>query len=1120
MTRFLFRTSPIQLALILTAFAVVGFAQITTSEMAGRVTDQQGAPLAGVTVEAEHQPTGTVYTAVTNSSGRYTLPLLRPGGPYRVRVISPGFTEQAREDIQTTLGTTTTVDFSLSSAIAEQVTVQADSTFSEVRTGAATNVTSEVLTRLPTIGRQLTDFSRLTPQYGGNGSFAGQDNRLNNITVDGSYFNNSFGLAGQPGERTGVSPISLAAVQEFQVSVAPFDVRHGNFVGADVNVVTKSGTNKYTGSAYYIWRNPGLVGKKAGDNPFSPGDFKFRTWGFTAGGPLPFFNFGEHDGPTFISGRDKLFFFVNYEDELTTFPGTTFQACPGTGCRTGNVTRVLQSDLDTLRNYLRTNFNYDPGAYQGYGFDTPGKKFLLRGDYNINSSNRLTVRYMHLDSSTDVLMSNSSSLGFGNRRFPSQDALNFQNSNYSILENIRSIVGEWTSIFGSNAANSLLVGYTKQDESRGAIDRLFPTVDILQSGVTYTSFGSEPFTPNNELRYNSFQIQDNLSIYRGSHTFTAGLSLERYESENVFFPGSQSVYVYNSLADFYADANGFLANPNRTTSPVTLRRFQVRWSNVPGLEKPIQPLEVLYPGFYGQDVWKVRENFTLTYGLRVDVPFFGETGFTNPQANGLAFRDETGQSVQYQTEKLPDPNLLWSPRVGFNWAPWAGKLQFRGGSGIFSGRPAYVWISNQIGENGILTGFEQLENTTARPWNPNPNRYKPATITGAPASSYALAVTDPKFRFPQLWRSNIAVDYRLPLGLIAGSEFLYSRDVNGIYYINANLPDPSTTFSGADNRPRWAAGNRIHSNITNNIVLKNQNVGRAWNLAFTLERPFANNFYAKAAYSYGHAQNTVDPGSIAFGSWSTNPHAGNPNNPGLGFSSAMPKHRVFGAATYRAEYFKFGATTFSTFWESRTGGNSSYVFGGDLNGDGGTSNDLIYIHRDISEMNFANITTTSTTTTPATVLFTPAQQAAAWNAFIEQDPYLSKHRGEYVKRGAIFLPFVHRMDFSVAQDVFVKLGGHQHKFQIRADILNFGNLLNSNWGLGQSFVTTQPLVTATVVTNPLTNSTATCRTSAPQTTATYCLRTIGGGLLTNSFTQTPSLNDVYRIQFGVRYFFN
>ncbi|MBX3288978.1 MAG: TonB-dependent receptor [Acidobacteria bacterium] len=1095
---------------LMIAFAFTATAQVTTASLAGRITDAQGQPLAGVMVEAEHQPSGTRYSATTNDAGRYTIPLVRVGGPYLVKATSAGFAEQTRGDIHLALGTTGTVNFSMSSAISEEVTVQADDVFNEARTGAATNVSNTVMSALPTIGRQLTDFSRLSPQFGGNGSFAGQDNRLNNITVDGSYFNNSFGLRSQPGETSGVSPISLNAVEEFQVNVAPFDVRQGNFVGAGVNMVTKSGNNDYSGSVYYIWRNPSLVGDKYGENTFNPGDFKFRTWGFTAGGPIPLPDLRTNSRKMFTSGRDRAFFFVNYEDELTTRPATTFEACPGTGCRSGSVTRVLASDLDQLSAFLRTNFGYETGGYQGYPAEVPGKKFLVRGDYNINNSNKLTFRYMHLDSSTDVLASNSSSLGFGNRR-TSLDALNFQNSNYSILENIRSFVGEWTSMWGSSVSNSLLVGYTKQDESRGDIGTLFPFVDILQDGITYTSFGSEPFTPNNELIYDSLQIQDNLSFYKGNHTITAGFSFEKYESLNTFFPGSQSAYVYNSLADFYTDANDYLANPGRTTSPVNLRRFQVRWANVPGLDKPSQILDVVYTGFYGQDVWKVRDNFTLTYGLRVDVPFFGKTGYTNPLANAMNFQDENGASVQYATEKLPDPNLLWSPRVGFNWAPWEGKIQVRGGTGLFSGRPAYVWISNQIGGNGVLTGFEQFDNTVVRPWNPNPHHYKPATVTGDPAPSYELALTDPKFNFPQLWRTNIAVDYRLPFGLIAGSELLYSKDMNGIYYINANLANPSTSFTGADNRPRWTAGNRIHSNISSAIVLKNQNVGKSWNLAFTLEKPFANGFYAKGAYSYGEAKNTVDPGSIAFGSWNNNQHHGHPNDPGVGFSAANPRHRVFTAVTYRKEYFKFGATSISAFWESRTGGTGSYVFGGDLNGDGGTSNDLIYIPRDISEMNFGRITNSA-----GVELFTPAQQAAAWDAFINQDPYLSKHRGEYLTRGALQLPFVHRMDLSLAQDIFVKLGGQRHKFQFRADVLNFGNLLNHNWGTSQTFSTTQPLLTTS------TSGTATCRApiGGTATDAAYCLRRIGSDFLNTSYVPSSGEANVYRIQFSVKYTFN
>lgn len=1097
--------------------SITATAQTTTSAIAGVITDQAGAVVAGATITAVHQPSGSKYSTVTNGEGHYALPNLRVGGPYTITILASGFAEQKREGIMTSLGNVATADITLAvSGANAEVTVTSDSTFSEVRTGAGTNVGGEVISTLPTIGRQLTDFSRLTPQYGGNGTFAGQDNRLNNITVDGSSFNNSFGLAGAPGERTGVSPISIAAVEELQVSVAPYDVRHGNFVGAEVNVVTKSGTNKYSGSLYRLWRTPGLVGKKAITNTFNPGAFEFRTWGGTFGGPLPFLKFGEGSGNPFTSGKDKMFFFFNYENEKLTQPGTTFSACTnatGAGCRTGTTTRVLASDLNALSTFLANNFGYATGPYQDYPFATPGKKYLLRTDFNLNDTNHLAVRYMRLDSSSDVLVSNSSSLGFGNRRAPANsglDGLNFAGSNYSILENIRSMVGEWTSAWNNKISNSLLIGYTTQDESRGDVGKLFPFVDILSAGTVYTSFGSEPFTPNNELRYNSFQLQDNLTFYYGKHTFTTGMSYERYRSENVFFPGKQSAYVYNSLADFNTDANGYLVNPNRLTSPITLRTFQVRYSNIPGLEKPIQPLKVNYWGFYGQDIWKMTDNFSLTFGLRADVPFFAPTGFTNSVSNAMTFRDEKGAAVQYQTQKLPDANINWSPRVGFNWHP-TDKLQFRGGSGMFSGRPAYVWISNQVGNNGVLTGFDSITNTTARPFNPNPDRYKPTTVTGAPAATFNLELTDQKFKFPQLWRSTVAVDYKLPFfGLVAGTEFLYSKDVNGIYYTNDNLPSPDGNFTGPDTRPRWfvdkcptsgtlftgVEANRINCAVTTAVVLKNQNIGKAYNIAATLEKSGFSGLYFKGAYSYGIGQNTVDPGSIATGTWQNNQIAIDPNKVPLGYSNASAKHRVFFATSYYKDYFKFGGTTVSAFWESRVQGNYSYTFSGDLNGDSGTNNDLIYIPRDISEMNFLT-----------NGAFTPAQQAAAWDAFIAQDPYLSKHRGEYAVRGAAFLPWVHRIDFAMTQDIKFKWGGQIHKFQLRADVLNFSNLLNKNWGSGWSAVASQPLIAAPAAT--------------AGTPTAYRLRLINNALLpAQSFQRVPTINDVYRVQFGLKYFFN
>jgi hypothetical protein len=1076
------------------AVPVVAAAQgVTTGSLAGIVRDAQEQPVSGATVLALHVPSGTTYEATTRPDGRFAIIGMRVGGPYSVTVAHAGsgnpFEPQTQNDIVVNLGVATDLTFTVTPiTVTESITVTgaSDPVFASDRTGAATQITRQELATLPNVSSRLESVTRLTPQSGGSMSFGGVDNRLNNITIDGAAFNNSFGLAGTPGERTGVAPVSLYAIEQVQVNIAPYDVRQGNFIGAGVNSVTRSGTNQFRGSFFHQMRDDSLVGTEAGDNDFNPGTFEFRNTGGWVSGPIL---------------RNKLFFFGNYEDELESRPATTFRANLGGEPAAGSVTRVLKTDLDALSTFLGSSFDYETGGYQDYPGEIPGRRILVKSDFNLNNNHKFTGRYSQLDSETFQLVSDSSSLGFGNRRTRTT-ALNFENSNYSILENIKGGSGEWNSVWGNSIANNFVVGYSSHDESRGALSNLFPMVDILQDGITYTTFGSEPFTPNNELRYKSFQIKNDLTRFGERHSFVGGVSFQNYTSENVFFPGSQSAYVYSSLEDFYTDANDYLANPNRTTSPVTLRRFQVRWSNIPGLEKPIQPLEVKYFGAYAQDDWRPRGDLTVTLGMRMDVPFFAETGFENPIANALTFRDENGNSVQYQTQKLPDPNVLWSPRIGFNWSvdPDRGT-QVRGGTGVFAGPPAYVWISNQIGENGMLTGFEQLENTTARPFNPNPNHYKPATVTGAPATSTGLAVTDPDFKFPQVWRTNIAVDHRLPLGFTGTAEFLYNRDVNGLYYINANLAPANSAFVGADDRPRWVGGNaatRINPNITSNIVLKNQNVGRSWNAAASVTRNFNAGLFLKAAYSYQNARNTVDPGSIAFGSYNNNQHAGDPNNPGLGYSTSMGGHRLFAAASFTKEYFNFGATTIGFYIERRTGGQGTYVLGGDFNGDGGNSNDLLYVHRDTSEMVFLPNTVGSQT-------FTPAQQAAAWEAYINQDPYLSEHRGEYTERGAVFLPMLTRMDLSVSQDIFRSLGGRRHSLQFRMDAVNFGNLLNSDWGVGQRLVNNQPLIPAGVD-----------AAGRPQ----YRLRVVNNELMSRSYESTAGIGDVYQIRFALQYSFN
>jgi len=1084
----------------------VAAAQMTTGSIRGVVTDQKG-PVVGAVVVVIHVPSGTNYDGITHADGRFEIVNLRVGGPYSVVVSPPPgaaggltFKPVTRDGVMVNLGTATDLKFDVQPIVAESVEVvgQADTVFNSQRNGASTTVTREQLATLPTISGRLTDITRLTPQSGGTLTFAGADPRFNNITVDGSYFNNSFGIRNSPGDTSGVAPISLSAIEQVQVNIAPYDVRLGNFVGAQVNTVTRSGTNTFHGSFSHSTRNQDWVGTEARGLAVNPGTFDFRNDSTWASGPIK---------------PNKIFFFVNYDNEAFTQPGTTFRANLGGETVGGSVTRVLASDLDALSVFLKQNFNYDTGPYQGYQFDTPAIRFLAKSDVNLNDHNKLVIRYNHLDSNTDVLVSNSSSVGFGTRR-GNTTGLNFANSNYIQLENIRSLVGEWNSIIGTSMSNNLIVGYTDQNENRRyTTDTIFPMVDILNANQVYTTFGFEPFTPKNQLTYNTLQVQNNVQEFAKDHTLTFGVAYERYNSLNVFFPASQSAYVYSSLCDFYTDATDYMANPNRTTSPVTLRRFDLRWSNIPGQDQPEQLLHVTYLSGWVQDDWRVKDRLTLNIGLRWDKPSFGNTGYDNPNADSLVFQDQNGQPVQYHTGLLPSGQQLLSPRVGVNWNP-DGKqeTQIRGGSGIFSGKPAYVWISNQVGNTGMLTGTDRLDFTAARPFNPDPDHYKPA-VTGAPAISYNLELIDHHFKFPQIWRSSIAVDRKLPWGLTGTFEAIYNQDINGIYYVNVNLPAPQGQFTGADQRLRWfgtscnlptvgPCANRINNAagnvVSTAVVLKNENIGHGWDVSSVLEKRLHNGLWIKGAYHYGRAYNTIDPGSIATGSWTANQISNDPNNPGLSYASNSPGHRFFVAGSYNHDFFKSGTTSFALFWDSHTNGNTSYTFPADVNGDGGTANDLIYIPKDTSEMYFKQFTSGGVT-------YTADMQAAAWDAYIKQDPYLSKHRGEYAVRNAIFLPLVHRLDFSASQDFKIKTGGVSHALQFRVDIENLTNLLNSNWGVGQRLVNAQPLTDPSF--DPATGH------------LMYSLRVVNGALMDHTYEHTSFLTDVYKIMVGIRYSF-
>ncbi len=1089
------------LLLLTCLFATPAWSQgVTSANILGQVTDVNGEPLAGATVVARHLPSGTAYGISTREDGRFNLPNVRIGGPYEIVVNYVGYQEKKETGIQLSLGQNFRIDIKMAEdavALGEVlVTTEKSEILNSERTGAATNISEEVINTMPTFSRGLNDFIRLTPQSrsssvaattGSGTSFAGQDSRFNNLTIDGSIFNNSFGLASAPAGQTNSTPISLDALDEIQVSIAPYDVRQGGFTGAGINAVTRSGTNRLEGSVFYNLRNESLVGSNAAGTDVVTTDFDIKQYGFRLGGPIK---------------KDKLFFFVNGEIEQRSDPATPWLAARP-GLEGSNVTRVSAADLDALSEFLKAKYGYDPGRYENYPLETYSAKALAKLDYNINQSNRFSIRFNYLRSRRDVLASNSGS--FSDRR-SNAFALNFENSNYVINNDIYSAIAELNTIINSEMSNRVQFGFTANRDYRSSRGDIFPLVDILKDGRNYTTFGYEPFTPNNILNTDTWQFQDNFSLYKGNHTITAGINFESFKFDNTFTPTYYGQFVFNSLDDFYASAQG--------ADSISLARYQLTYSALEGGALPTATTKVYQPGIYVQDeISLMDDRLKLTAGIRMDVPIYANTALKNPQVDTLLFKDENGDPVQYMTDKLPDTRPLFSPRIGFNWDILGDRsLQVRGGTGIFSGRPAFVWISNQVGNNGILTGSLRVDNTVDYPFNPDVTAYIPENPTTP--SSYNIAVTDPNFRFMQLWRSNIGIDKKLFGGFVGTLEAIFSTNLNNVYYINANLEPSTGTFAGPDNRPIYpgldSTGtaqnnlNRVNNFITDAIVLKNTNEGYNYSLTAKLERQFDKGLYVMAAYNFAESKDLITAGSIAFSSWRDNKSVNGNNLPDLAFSDFDQRHRVIGALSYRTEYLKFGATTISLFIQSGNQGRFSYNYVNDQNGDQIQGNDLLYVPNDASELNFEAY---SVVKAPGdTVFFSAQDQIDAFNEFIDNDDYLSSRKGKYAERNGRLLPWLTTLDLSLQQEFSLNVSGRKHKLQFRADMFNFLNMINNEWGVGDIPVTTAPLR---------------YRKRDADGEPVYRLDNLKDFTLpTTPLQNRATLDDVWQLQLGVRYIFD
>ena len=1151
--------------------ARLGWSQgATTAAMSGVITDKTGAGLPGATVIAVHTPTNTQYVTPTNSEGRFNIQNMRVGGPYTVKVTFVGYKDLVREGISLALGQNLRFDQKLSDTSTEltEVTVSGrrDPVMNADHTGAQTTVQRETIERLPTLNRSLNDFTRLTPQANGQ-SFGGRNSGFNNITVDGAIFNNAFGLQSTVGGQAGAQPISLDAIDQIQVSIAPFDVRQGSFTGAGINVVTRSGSNKVSASVYDFFRNQRLVGSTVNGITSDYPKFNLNNVGFRVGGPII---------------KDKLFFFVNAESERRNDPPTgNFTATREGNPAGGTVSSASGRDLDVLSNFLQQQYGYNPGPYEGYNLKANSDKATVKLDWNISDNNRFNIKYNYLKSFADINPSGSGAIGFS--RAQSQFGLPFLSAYYRINNNLNSVIAELNSTLGGGKySNNLTAGYSAFRDFRESSGGIFPLVDIgngtartasgtagITASNTLTAFGFEPFSAFNVLNSDVYQIGDNFTAYLGKHNVTVGTYNEYYKFRNGFSPNYYGNYSFNSLEDFYASA-GF--NYDRTSAtytpfaPGTVRpgaqRYNLQYSALPGGAFPFAEITAAQLGLYAQDEWSPRNNLKIIYGVRADLPFLTSDLTQNENAAKLTFRD----GVQLNTGSVPKKTVLFSPRVGFNWdVNDDRKTQLRGGTGIFTGRVPFVWLSNQASNNGVQFGSYTVTGSTntiagttnTTIFNPNVDAYRPQNA--AANTRYNLAVTASDFKFPQVWRTNLAVDQELPGGVIGTLEAFYTKDINAVYHQNVNLPgSEGNPYNRAnpvggpagDSRPIFytvnspavitnglaatTINNQIYAgrggvsatnpNISDAILMKNTNMGYSYAITGQLQKSFSSGLYASVAYTYSDSRSVNDGGSIAQSIWRDRQVSGDPNAAVLSYSNFLQQHRFIASASYRKEYLGHLGTTLSLFYEAAPQNRYSYVYAGDMNGDGQNANDLMYIPRSQSEINLVDIRLLAPTPGPnpaPAVIYSAAEQWNDLNNFINQDDYLSKHRGDYAERNGAVRPWQNRLDLRLLQDIFTNLGNdNRNTLQISLDLFNVGNLINSKWGAFQTPNKVNPLSFAgynsagqPVFSFPyLTQPTRTSSTDA----------TVAGGTkLTDTFRyDTGGIGSRWQGQIGIRYIFN
>ncbi|MBQ6167309.1 MAG: TonB-dependent receptor [Muribaculaceae bacterium] len=1026
------------LALVAMFFvALSASAQVTTSALSGVVTDENHQAMIGATITALHTPSGTKYNAVTNMDGRYTIQGMRPGGPYTVSVSYIGYQTQKVDGVMLQLAETSSLDVDMSvnsNTLGEVVVTTAATKFRAEKTGAATNINSTQISNLPTVTRSLTDVTRLSP-YGGKGmSFAGTDGRTANFTVDGANFNNNFGLSDNlPG---GGNPISIEAIEELQVVISPYDVRQTNFIGGGVNAITKSGTNKFRGSAYIFHRNENMRGDAVERTVVGTREKEqVTTYGATIGGPII---------------KDKLFFFVNGEmTKQPTIVNRWRASENGVAVPDQYISRTTLADLARVSDHVKNKYGYDTGSWTSFPADENNYKLLARLDWNITHDHHLALRYNYTKNRY-WSNPNATSMDGGTRMATarvSQQSFSFANSMYGMDNLVHSFSLDLNSRLSDNLSNQFLATLSKLDDIRASNSSEFPFIDITMTDAegntdNYMALGYELFTWNNAVHNTIWNLRDDVTWYYGNHKIMGGLSFEHQMADNQYMRNGTGYYRYNSVDDFI----------NGAAPEVVCLTYGY------GSEtKPAARVQFNKAGIYAQDEWNVTKNFKLTYGLRLDGLFFNNGDLiTNNAILALDYYDKNGDVRHIDTGKWPSSNLIVQPRVGFNWDVFGDKaLRLRGGSGMFSGRLPLVFFTNMPTNGGLVQYQAQLNAK-----NTDMSQFAGGLVTDANgkatvnalrdkliAMGYPENVTpdmgtvpsavngvDPKFKMPMVWKTSLAVDYNIPVSFpfTITVEGIFNKNINAASISDWSIPSVGgyARFNGADNRPIYPAGFRTG---TKAFVLENTSKGYGWIGNVTLNAEPAEWLTLMAAYTHTvNKEVTGMPGSAAESAFTYVPTVEGPNNIKLHNSQYVTPDRFVLSATAHDRSGNHYGLIYET-W--RGGYNYSYMMSNDMNGDG-YNYDALYIPTDEQVAN-------------GEFRFVSEGDKTRFMDYVHNNNYLKNNQGKYAEAYSLYSPWVHRIDLSYKHDFSFNVCGAKHTLQLLFDMKNVLNFFNSSWGVSK-----------------------------------------------------------------------